>query len=337
LETTDSSNLPPDSFCDVDLLAAQKRALRLSMIHSAQVFSPRPSKDPRENLRILQSPLKPGIFGVGSPARTPARPRAVSPLKYSSKSGSSSDEEQQQQEEKQQEQKDDDEEEEEIVLVHTNHPRVVEEDRDLVILEDVPMAPLLNVYSTTGSPARSLQAPAPLQEQAAPPRTPRRKSLGGTALHRAVLIRSAQRAVWRAEKEKEEEEEREEEMEVLGAVVDPAEVEGAENDSDGDEDDGYDKQGEYEDQDVVMRSASSEDDEDEELTDEEEDPEALAQKEANKSLWRKSLERIIPWKFGAADAEEEDDVRLPCIFILFKAQAYCFFIITGYTQQRRSR
>ncbi|TFK65533.1 hypothetical protein BDN72DRAFT_773245, partial [Pluteus cervinus] len=36
----------------------QNRALRLSMIHSAQVFSPRPSQDPRENLRILQSPLK---------------------------------------------------------------------------------------------------------------------------------------------------------------------------------------------------------------------------------------------------------------------------------------
>ncbi|KAF8961373.1 hypothetical protein BDZ97DRAFT_1664243, partial [Flammula alnicola] len=47
-----------------------KRALRLSMIHSAQVFSPRPSKDPRENLRILQSPLK-GIFGSRSPMRTP--------------------------------------------------------------------------------------------------------------------------------------------------------------------------------------------------------------------------------------------------------------------------
>jgi hypothetical protein len=45
-------------------------------------------------------------------------------------------------------------------------------------------------------------------------------------------------------------------------------------------------------------------------------PEALAQKEANKSLWRKSLESIIPWKFGApADAEEDKDVKLPGIFI----------------------
>ncbi|KAJ7210677.1 hypothetical protein B0H12DRAFT_1033612, partial [Mycena haematopus] len=34
------------------------RALRLSMIASAQVFSPRPSHDPRQNLRVLQSPLR---------------------------------------------------------------------------------------------------------------------------------------------------------------------------------------------------------------------------------------------------------------------------------------
>ena len=37
---------------------SRNHALRLSMMHSAQVFSPHPSKDPRENLRILQSPLK---------------------------------------------------------------------------------------------------------------------------------------------------------------------------------------------------------------------------------------------------------------------------------------
>ncbi|KAF8909801.1 hypothetical protein CPB84DRAFT_1635324, partial [Gymnopilus junonius] len=35
-----------------------KTQLRLSMIQSAQVFSPRPSHDPRENLRILQSPIR---------------------------------------------------------------------------------------------------------------------------------------------------------------------------------------------------------------------------------------------------------------------------------------
>ncbi|EGO18806.1 hypothetical protein SERLADRAFT_443778 [Serpula lacrymans var. lacrymans S7.9] len=37
---------------------AQRRALRMSMIQSAEVFSPKPSKDPNENLKILQSPLK---------------------------------------------------------------------------------------------------------------------------------------------------------------------------------------------------------------------------------------------------------------------------------------
>ena len=37
----------------------RRGSLRMSLIHSAQVFSPRPSPDPRENLRILQSPLKP--------------------------------------------------------------------------------------------------------------------------------------------------------------------------------------------------------------------------------------------------------------------------------------
>ncbi|KIY52193.1 hypothetical protein FISHEDRAFT_35796, partial [Fistulina hepatica ATCC 64428] len=38
--------------------APNRRALRLSMIPSAQVFSPRPSPSPQENLRILKSPLK---------------------------------------------------------------------------------------------------------------------------------------------------------------------------------------------------------------------------------------------------------------------------------------
>jgi hypothetical protein len=70
--------------------------------------------------------------------------------------------------------------------------------------------------------------------------------LGGTALHRAVLIRSAQRAVWKAERERmEEEEEREEEMEVLDSVVDEQVF---------NEDD--------EDEDVEMRSVSDDDSDD---------------------------------------------------------------------------
>ena len=93
-------------------------------------------------------------------------------------------------------------EEDEIILVQGSHPRVVQEEHDLVILEDVVLPP----------PSSSN-----LHANLEPPRTPqRRRSLGGNTLHRAVLIRSAQRAVLKAEKEREEEEE---ELEVLGAVV----------------------------------------------------------------------------------------------------------------------
>ena len=93
-------------------------------------------------------------------------------------------------------------EEDEIILVQGSHPRVVQEEHDLVILEDVVLPP-----------ASSSNLHANIE----PPRTPqRRRSLGGNTLHRAVLIRSAQRAVLKAEKEREEEEE---ELEVLGAVV----------------------------------------------------------------------------------------------------------------------
>ena len=134
------------------------------MIHSAQVFTPQPSKDPRENLRILQSPLKNSF---------------KSPVKATLQ------------------------EEDEIILVQGSHPRVVEDERDLVILEDVALA---------------APSPSKLPANLEPPRTPpRRRSLGGNALHRAVLIRSAQRAILKAEKEREEEEE---EMEVLAVVSD---------------------------------------------------------------------------------------------------------------------
>ena len=154
---------------DIEILVSdpRNRALRLSMIHSAQVFSPQPSKDPRENLRILQSPLKNSF---------------KSPVKATLK------------------------EEDDIILVQGSHPRVVQDERDLVILEDV---------AVTAPPPSPSKLPASANLE--PPQTPpRRRSLGGNTLHRAVLIRSAQRAVLKAEKEREEEEE---EMEVLGAVV----------------------------------------------------------------------------------------------------------------------
>ena len=260
----------------------QRRALRLSMIQSAQVFSPRPSADPRENLRVLQSPLKVpatplrSIFsgtGTGSTSPTRARSRSVSPLKFghvSADMGANEDEKLEPLEEEQLE-------DQEVILVHTNHPRVVEEDKDLVILEDVPLPLVIGLSSSSSPVAGAFLAPVqPQQAQLAPPVTPKRKSLGGTALHRAVLIRSAQRAVWKAERERmEEEEEREEEMEVLDSVVD---------EQASDEDD--------EDQDVEMLSVSDDGSDDGEEEDKQQKP-----------LWRKSLEKIIPWRFGSREVE----------------------------------
>lgn len=298
------------------------------MIQSAQVFTPRPSKDPRENLKILQSPIKTSIFGVGSTldangrerSTSPNKPRSVSPLKFGvGPDDNSSDEDIDDNDEGQGQNStegDDTAEEEHIVLVHTNHPRVVEEDRDLVILEDVPLhlvLPSPSVY-TAGSPSKPARAgppatptpmlaqPVPHLVQPQPPRTPpRRKSLGGTALHRAVLIRSAQRAVWRAEKEREEEEE---EMEVLDAVVAPG---GKRNDKDldMDEDDSSEdgEEEEYEQEDVEMRGVSDNSDSlgmDTDSGEEKDDQEdEQNEKDEEKPLWKKGLERIIPWPFGA--------------------------------------
>lgn len=105
------------------------RKLRLSMIQSAQVFSPRPSNDPRENLRILQSPLK-------NQFRSPSKPSALSrapftPLKQSSPTPQRG---QPSHAEDDDNDNDKDEEEDEIVLVDGNHPRVVQEkDRKSVV------------------------------------------------------------------------------------------------------------------------------------------------------------------------------------------------------------
>ncbi|KAF7798131.1 hypothetical protein EIP86_009346 [Pleurotus ostreatoroseus] len=198
--------------------ARRRRALRMSMIQSAQVFTPRPSANAQENLRILKTPIK-------NPFPTPQRARRrSSPLKR----GAAIVEE----DEPAEGEDDDDEgrEEEEIVLVETNHPSVVEEDRDLVILERVvvrepppaPPTPPQQQYQQ-----RQVQfpfvAPSP-QRQAAPPQTPRRRP-PRASLHRAVLIRSAQRAAMRQEMEMEEEEE-EEEVEEVEEEVDSRQAEG---------------------------------------------------------------------------------------------------------------
>ncbi|EEB93698.2 hypothetical protein MPER_07610, partial [Moniliophthora perniciosa FA553] len=109
--------------------------------------------------------------------------------------------------------------EEEIVLVDGSNPHVVEQDTDLVILEELPFA--------TQPPSPTKKAPPPpqlpqLPQHSAPPQTPRRNR---PTLHRAVLIRSAQRAVLRKQALEEDEEEEREEMEVFGVLAEDEEEE----------------------------------------------------------------------------------------------------------------
>ncbi|KAI0649854.1 hypothetical protein C8Q79DRAFT_900791 [Trametes meyenii] len=145
--------------------SATRRPLRLSMIASAHVFTPGPSHDPQQNLRVLQSPL-----------RTP----------FAS-------------------------EQEEIVLVHSNTPRVVEEDKDLVILDEV-----------EPEPAPVFPLPLPPSHQV--PQTPVRRA-PRPSLHRAVLIRSAQRAAIQREIQVEEEQDAEEVEETIAAIAEAEEDE----------------------------------------------------------------------------------------------------------------
>ena len=164
------------------------------MIQSAQVFTPRPDPDPRVNLRVLQTPIR-----LNSSPMKPARqttPRQVQVDQLEEGCGTP------------------------IRLVEGNRPQVVEEEQDLVILEEV------DVPQHTSQP-NSVQAPqmgGPYPASAFPLapshqlqqfQTPRRRP-GRPSLHRAVLIRSAQRAAMRVEMENEqEEEEREVEEHVL--------------------------------------------------------------------------------------------------------------------------
>ncbi|KAH9929074.1 uncharacterized protein BXZ73DRAFT_102227 [Epithele typhae] len=143
--------------------AGPRRALRLSMIASAHVFTPRPSHDPLENLRVLQSPL-----------RTPFARGAA----------------------------------EDIVLVHSDTPRVVEEDRDLVILDEV---------EEEEEERSSLPLPLPPVVLQHPPATPVRRPR--PSLHRAVLVRSAQRVAYQREAQMQEEMEAEEVEDVIAAIA----------------------------------------------------------------------------------------------------------------------
>ncbi|VDC05283.1 unnamed protein product [Peniophora sp. CBMAI 1063] len=155
-----------------------KRRTRFSLIQSTEVFSPRPDPDPKVNLRILQSPLR------------------RSPLKKAAHF--------------------EEEEEEPIVLVESNHPRVMEDDQDLVIIEDVPKQ-----EPVAPTPARVTVPMIPRQQQQFT--TPRRKP-PRNSLHRAVLIRSAQKAALR---EIAREEEEEQEVDAVEMIIEegPAEQE----------------------------------------------------------------------------------------------------------------
>ncbi|KAF5350504.1 hypothetical protein D9756_008541 [Leucocoprinus leucothites] len=231
--------------------ARNNRRLRLSMIHSAQVFSPRPSKDPRENLKILRSPMK---NAFRSPVKSSMLSRPPNPPAPQEEDEAQDDEDQ------------------EIVLVDGDHPRVVEEDKDLVILEDIE-APL-------PQPAIQVQQP----------KTPQRRR--SQSLHRAVLIRSAQRRVIEHEKQRQqEEEEREEEMEVLDTIgnVDISNEEPATHHPDHDEQDDY------------PRSDEETDSDEDEIRDERD-------QEQRKSLWRKSFEKLWPFRSSSpTDAEVAKD------------------------------
>ncbi|KAJ3745432.1 hypothetical protein DFH05DRAFT_1487954 [Lentinula detonsa] len=195
----------------------KKRALRLSMIESAEVFSPRPSINAMENLRVLRSPLKPysNRSRSSSPHISTPPPQSLFPSTIDSQHTveNAGDEE-------------------EIVLVEGNSPRVVEEAEDLIILEDVEVYTAVSSTSSTSdvrrSPSKSptklqyVPAPPPILVPPQPPITPRRSR---PTLHKAVLIRSAQRLVLAELQREEELEEQEEEAEVFGAILDEDEDE----------------------------------------------------------------------------------------------------------------
>jgi hypothetical protein len=227
----------------------RKKALRMSMIQSAQVFSPRPSQNPYQNLRILQSPLK--------PFKTPSKldnPHANA----------------------------EDTDDQEVVLVDGNRPRVVQEEKDLVILEDVEVEVDNVQHEQQRTPARANYTPSlphNVPRASFPPsilqplQTPRRR-IPGESLHRAVLIRSAQRAVLKAEIEKEEQEEEKEVEEVIATDV------------------------------VTASSQSSENETEEEDEKKEDETEETPKRVLG---WRKSLESVRIWPFFSANPIPEQD------------------------------
>ncbi|KAK7461515.1 hypothetical protein VKT23_008689 [Stygiomarasmius scandens] len=154
---------------------SRSRTLRMSVINSAQVFSPRPSPNPLEHLHILKSPLN------AAPLHSSIR-KSASPLRDI---------------------------EDEVV---GNYPRVVGEDGDLVILE---LARTFRMQSRLPSPTKPsnmngyIQAPssAPLLELQAQQLSRLLKTPTCSNLHKAVLVLSTHGTVLTADVA--------EEMEVL--------------------------------------------------------------------------------------------------------------------------
>ncbi|KIK61623.1 hypothetical protein GYMLUDRAFT_243317 [Collybiopsis luxurians FD-317 M1] len=250
-----------------------RRALRLSMIESAEVFSPRPSPNPMENLRVLQSPLKP--YHMRSRSSSPLKPTfPASPTAFSSQSTAGHSE--------------DDAEEEAIVLVEGNSPRVVEEEKDLIILEDVEIPQIVENTSPTpiayGLPSGSQYTPAP-PSMLLPPRPPITPRRSRPTLHKAVLIRSAQRAVLQAElKREEEEQDEEEEAEVFGAILEDTDDEGEGNLQDQDED-------QADDHEATNADSGEQGD------------------EAVQPRWKASLERIWPFRRSTSPTKSVPDSK----------------------------
>jgi hypothetical protein len=241
----------------------------MSMIHSAQVFTPRgkPSSDPLANLRVLQSPIKQLV----------PSPRKPSALKNSHLP-------------------EPDEVEEEIVLVESTSPHVVQEEKDLVILErvDAP-APL---------------PPTPLVRRTRPSvnmyQTPNRRTR--PSLHRAVLIRSIQRAVMAREEEQEE-------KEVEDVIVGEEATEECEEYGNEEEHDEHDNE------------HAENDDEGPDKDEHSDTDDATPQP----STWRKSLDAVrarVGWPFRSSstapegydedneDEDGEEEVCLPFLRIL---------------------
>lgn len=236
-----------------------KRRTRFSMIQSTEVFSPRPDPDPKVNLRILQSPLR------------------RSPLKKASQFEV--------------------EEEPPIVLVESNHPRVMEDDQDLVIIEDVPrQEPIAQ------TPARVTVPLLPRQQQQFT--TPRRKP-PRNSLHRAVLIRSAQKVALR---EIAREEEEEQEVDAVEMIIEEGPVE--------QEDD--------------MQLQDVDDDEEQEMDVDEEDDDEEGRDERGRttglSSWRRGVEVVrngLRALSRSLSPEKEPEPVSLCVKVTFHSLMQC--------------